>query len=192
MDCDNSNSPKLDDLMKNLKLGDIITIKIGWGKNQHYYNLMIGKLVGGGLGFWDINTHSYVSVEDVNSLYGKSTGWEVFTRNDDTNFKDYVSTKSNGGVALPKPESDYYWTGGADDNPSYVEIFTDVDWYELPGMALNAITGPAQVAALWMVPPPPVTPMNPVSYGPLSTYANALNYFISESYTIKRYPIIHP
>ena len=98
---------------------------------------------------------------------------------------------SNGTPAL-LGSFDYYWTGGVDDRPEYVEIYTIVDWGNMPGHLAGAVFGPYLLTLLWMDAKPTITPPSQLGYVPLTNYVVGLMYFANDGPAIARIPIIHP
>ncbi len=132
------------DILLNAKLGDIISFQF---ENDVVVQLMFGEMEDGTLGFWNIDTEEYVSKEYADTYYENSTSWALFTRDTsqdgtrDDGFDDYTPTPWKKGDPLDLPDLDYYWAGGVDDKPGYVEIRTNLDGWRF-GMDLVAIFAP--------------------------------------------------
>jgi RHS repeat-associated protein len=140
----NNNDNPLDGIedFLNMDKGDIISIENGYIR----YNFMFGLLGDGSrqYGFWDLDNHLYVSYQDVAMLFAQADRWTIFARADKKHFDfDSYNVAASSGEAFSFPSIDYYWTGGVDDNPDWVEIHTDVDYSQFIREVVNAISFPA-------------------------------------------------
>jgi hypothetical protein len=152
---------------------------------------MLSLMDDGTLGFWDLDSHAYISYALTISLVEDASAWTTFKKTDPKTFNSYQVMSSSGQPAA-LPSYNVNWTGGMDENPSYVEIRTQVDWENVPSQFLSAVSGPTLVTAFWGDAKPTVTPLSQTGYYVLTNYVLALSYFANDGAAISRYPVIHP
>jgi hypothetical protein len=143
------------------------------------------------LGFWDLDAHAYVPYTVVATTVDMANSWTTFKKADPKTFNSY-EVMSSSGTASSLPSFDYYWTGGVDANPAYVEIYTQVDWGTMPEALAWAVIGPLVTTLMWADAKPTITPLNPMGTYPLTNQVGALIYFVNDGPAAARYPIIHP
>jgi hypothetical protein len=177
--------------LEELHTGDIVTFDLMQNGESLTYNYMLGQLEDGSLGFWDLDSHTYVSYALGVNMVENANTWTSFRKTDPKTFNSYEVLDSSG-TPSNLPSYDVNWTGGMDNNPGYVEIHTQVDWANLPGHFSNVVLGPALVTSFWQNAKPTVTPLSPAGYFPLTNYVVGLIYFANDGPALNRYPIIHP
>jgi hypothetical protein len=181
-----------DDPLGEMKPGDIISFNFDVNGVSQTYNYMLGLMDDGkSLGFWDLDSHSYISYALAVNMVGGASSWTTFKKTDPKTFNSYAIMSSSGSPSA-LPSYDVSWTGGIDDNPAFVEIRTQVDWENVPSEFAWAVLGPSFVTAFWGDAKPTVTPLSPGGYYPLTNYVAALRYFATDGAALWRYPVIHP
>ena len=187
-----SKSEDQNEPLQDMKPGDIINFSLDVNGENVTYNYMLGLMDGGKtLGFWDLDSQSYIPYALAVSMIDGAFAWTTFRKTDPKTFNSYeVMSSLVAPAALPSYEVN--WTGGMDDNPAYVEIQTQVDWENVPSQFLWAVLGPSLVTAFWGDARPTITPLSPAGYYPLTNYVVALLYFATDGAAISRYPVIHP
>jgi hypothetical protein len=171
--------------------GDVINFELSMNGEILTYNFILGSMDDGTLGFWDLDSQTYVSYALTVSLVEDATAWTTFKKTDPKTFNSYEAMNSSGAPSA-LPSYDVNWTGGMDEKPGYVEIRTQVDWGNLPGHFFNTVLGPALVAAFWHEAKPTITPPSQAGYIPLTNYVVGLTYFATDGPALRRYPVIHP
>ena len=188
----NKDDDDPDKPLKDMKPGDIITLETMVDGDLVVYNYMLGLMDDHKtLGFWDLDTHSYISYEAVALTVNLADRWTTFKKTDPKTFNSYEVADSSG-MPSPIPSYSVNWTGGMDDKPAYVEVYTQVDWENVPSQCLWAVLGPSLVTSFWGDAKPTVTPLSQGGYFPLTNYVLALSYFATDGAALARYPIIHP
>ena len=185
------NQLKKDQAIEEMELGDIITFDVMVDGEVVTRNYMMGILDDKTVGFWDLDSHTYVEYALAVNMMDAANAWTTFKKVDPKTFNSYEVMASSGTPAN-NPSFDVSWTGGMDDNPAYVEIRTAVDRENAPTAFAWAVLGPGIVSSFWMDAKPTITPLSQNGYYPLTNYIWAWSYLATDGVALERYPVIHP